>query len=134
MPALDQRTLRVEGLRELQRAFAVADKTLSRDLRSRLRDVAEPVRSQAESLAVSRIRNVGIPWSRMRVGVTRASVYVAPRERGVASRANVRRRRPNLATLLMDRAMDPALDANQERIASGMGQLLDEVGRDWERV
>ena len=43
--------IRVEGLRELQRAFKAADKTLQKDLRSGLRAAAEPVRASAESLA-----------------------------------------------------------------------------------
>lgn len=134
MPALDARTLRVEGLRELQRAFSVADKTLAKELRSRLRDVAEPVRAKAERLAVQEIRNIGIPWSRMRVGVTRSLVYVAPVERGVKTRGRTSRHRPNLADLLMGRAMSPALDANQGRVLHELEEVLDDVGRAWERA
>lgn len=132
--AVDERTLRVEGLRELQRAFSVADKKLAKELQSRLRDVAEPVRADAERLAVQEIRNIGIPWSRMRVGVTRASVYVAPVERGVKGRGRGGRRRPNLADLLMTRAMSPALDANQGRVLHELEDVLDNVGRAWERA
>src|SRR5262245_45001915 len=107
-----QRTLAVENLRETMRAFRRADKTLNREMRAGLRDVAEPVRSSAEHLAVTGIPRIGIPWSRMRVGVTQSFVYVAPRERGRASRTNPRIRRPNLKTLLLDRAMEPALERN----------------------
>ena len=128
--AVDTRTLRVEGLRELQRAFSVADKTLAKELRSRLRDVAEPVRAEAERLALQEISRIGIPWSRMRIGVTRSLVYVAPVERGRRSR----HRRPNLADLLMGRAMSPALEANQDRVVHEFEELLDDVGRAWERV
>jgi hypothetical protein len=134
MPALDERTLRVSGLRELQRAFAVADRELSHELTGRLRKVAEPVASDAERLAVQKIRNIGNRWSAMRVGVTRSLVYVAPKQRGVKSRRNRALRRPNLAGLLMDKAMSPALDLNQGRIVHEAENLLDEIGRDWERA
>ncbi len=131
MPAASERIVRVEGLRELQRAFAVADKQISRDLRKSLRDAAEPVRSDAESRASSAIPRIGLPWSRMRVGVTRHSVYVAPRERGVRRGS---RRRPNLAGLLLERAMEPALEANHPRVLAAVEDLLQDMGRHWERV
>lgn len=130
MPA---EALRIEGYRELLRAFARADKTLNRELRDALREAADPVRADAESLASSEIRNIGERWSRMRVGVTTRAVYVAPRERGVGTRANAPRRRPNLAGLLMDEAMQPALDANQDGVVRQVEHVLDTVGRDWER-
>lgn len=129
MPAAGE-TLRVEGLAELQRAFKAADRSLSRELRGALRDVAEPVRADAEGLAVSGIPTVGLPWSRMRVGVTRHSVYVAPRQRG--SR-DPRRRRPRFAGLLLNRAMLPALQRNERRVEAAVEQMLGEVGRVWER-
>jgi hypothetical protein len=132
MPATS--AVRVKGLRELQRAFSVADKKLAKELRSRLRDVAEPVRADAERLAVQEIRNIGIPWSRMRVGITRSLVYVAPVERGVKSKGRASRRRPNLADLLMGRAMSPALEANEGRVLHELEDVLDDVGRAWERV
>lgn len=125
-------TVRVEGLRDLQRAFKAADSAVHRGFRSTLREVAEPVRADAELLAVSGIRRIGVPWSRMRVGVTTTSVYVAPRQRGKASRANRNIRRPNLADLLMNRAMEPALDHNRASVVEGVDRLLAEVGRKWE--
>lgn len=128
MPA--QTAVRVEGLRALSRAFAVADKTLSRELRKGLRDAAEPVRADAEALASSRISNIGVSWSRMRVGVTRSSVYVAPRERGTRGRS----RRSNLAGLLLERAMQPALEANIGDVEEAVDDVLATVGRAWERA
>lgn len=128
MPA--DTSVRVEGLAELQRAFARADKALSRELRDRLRQAAEPVRADAEERAGSQIARLGIPWSQMRVGVTRRSVYVAPRQRG-ARRGPARR--PNLAGLLLGRTMMPALEANQPEVLERVDDLLAEVGREWER-
>jgi hypothetical protein len=66
----------------------------------------------------------------MRTGVTQKSVYVAPKKRGTR---DTRLRRPNFAGLLMDRAMQPALDRNASGIEAAFERFLDEVGRDWER-
>lgn len=133
MPATGE-TLRVEGLRELQRAFRFADRDLRLRLRASLRRVAEPVRSDAERLASSEITRIGIPWSRMRVGVTQTSVYVAPVERGRASRQNRSIRRPNLADLLMGRAMEPALQQNEQHTVHELQQMLNGIASDWQRI
>ena len=132
MPATGE-TLRVEGLRELQRAFKFADRDLGLRLRASLKRVAEPVRSDAERLAVAEITRIGIPWSRMRVGVTQTSVYVAPVERGRRSRNNLNIRRPNLADLLMGKAMEPALQKNEQHTEAELQQMLNGIASDWER-
>lgn len=124
--------IRVEGLRELQRAFKRADGTLQKDFRASLRVAAEPVRASAETLAVENIRRIGVPWSRMRVGVTQREVYVAPRQRGQKGKDR-RLRRPNLFDLLMGRALEPALDQNIGKVEVAMERLLDTVGDSWEQ-
>src|SRR5690242_2565980 len=93
----------VEGLRELQRAFALISNDLRRDLRKQLAAAAEPARSRAESLAVSSIRNIGGKWSRMRLGVTTSAVYLAPKAHRAGGSP-----RPNLGPLLMKDSMLPA--------------------------
>lgn len=130
MPSND--AIRVHGLRELNRAFRAADKEQATQLRKTLREVAEPVRSEAEQRAGSQIENIGPRWARMRTGSTQSLVYVAPRQRG-ARGANPLRR-PNLAPLLMDRAMAPALESNRDDVENALGDMLDHVGRVWERV
>ena len=129
MPA--EGAIRVRGLRDLNRAFARADRKLRLEKNDALRDAAEPVRRDAEDLAFGGITRIGVPWSRMRVGVTMKVVYVAPRQRGHRGRRSGRR--PNLAPLLMDRAMQPALDQNRDQVVRRVDQLLVEVGREWER-
>ena len=126
--------VQVEGLRQLQRAFRAADRTLHLELRSALRDVAEPVRADAERLAVSAIPRIGLPWSRMRIGVTQRAVYVAPKQRGVKTRGWDPRRRPNFADLMVDRVMDPTRERNQARVLEAMEDMLDTVGKAWERA
>lgn len=129
MPAVGE-TLRVEGLADLQRAFKAADARMHLDLRNRLADVAEPVRADAERMAVAGIPRIGLPWSRMRVGITTNSVYVAPKRRGSRIPS---RKRPNLAGLLLRRSMEPALKENEERVERGFERLLDDVADTWER-
>lgn len=133
MPAAFEPKVLVTGLGDLQRAFARCDPLLKRELRTELRKVAEPVASDAERLALAGITHIGIPWSRMRVGVTRRSVYVAPKQRGVKTRGRGRLRRPNLAPLLLERAMGPAVQNNEGLIVGRAQHVLDVVGRDWER-
>jgi hypothetical protein len=130
MPGISEREyVVVKGFREMNRAFAKADKDLKRDLRKRMREVAEPVRADAERLAGAKIRNMGNgPWAGMRVGVTQNLVYVAPRQRGTRNRMM---QRSNLGDLLMERAMDPALDAHADEIADRFGDALDDVLDRW---
>lgn len=146
MPA---QSVRIKNFRELNAAFARADKRVRREYQGELRRASEPVRAEAQELAGSRIRNVqsGDPWSKMRVGITRRSVYVAPAQRGSRSKITARTaffglvttgfnlgtRRPNLAGLLMDRAMQPALDNNLGEVEDRINDWLDDVERDWGR-
>jgi hypothetical protein len=123
--------IRVEGLRGLQGAFRLAGKEEAKRLRTALREAADPVRIDAETFAASRIRRIGHPWSRMRVGVTSSLVYVAPRQRG--ARGNPRRKRPNLAGLLMSEAMLPSLAANREQVVENVDEMLGDVANLWGR-
>lgn len=127
--AVSEQTIAVQGLREMQRAFRVADRSLQKELRHTLREVAEPVRADAERLALARIPRIGVPWSQMRVGVTTTSVYVASKRRGTRL---PQRRRPNLADLLLGRAMEPALHENLGVLVDGFNRLLDTVAEGWE--
>lgn len=129
-------TVVVHGLRELNRAFVGSAAAMRGDLRDVLEESAQPVRRDAQSLAGTEIRNVApfSPWSRMRVGVSRTVAYVAPVERGVKGRGNDRRRRPNLGDLLMDRAMQPALDRNVRQVERRFEELIDEAADVWEHA
>jgi len=119
--------VRVEGLRELNRALARSDRETRLGVRKELRQVADPIAADAETLARSEITRIGIPWSKMRVGQTSTVVYVAPRKRGVTSRGLTGRKRPKFAALLMDRAMQPALDKNADMVEERLAEALDRV-------
>lgn len=136
---MPDQAVHVKGLRELERAFKLADKTEYKALRATLKESADPVKRLAEGKAVARIRNIHtegtkIDWAQMRVGQRRSMVYVAPKQRGRASRANRVIRRPNLKDLLLDRAMIPALDERREEIVGNLEHMLDTVGSRWERA
>lgn len=123
----------VLGLRELELAFAQAGKRANRELRAELRKIAEPIRADAENLAASAITRIGPNWSKMRVGVTRTLVYVAPKERGVKTKGPDPRRRPKFADLMLERAMDPALEKNKGRIEHDVADLFQRLANDWNR-
>ena len=127
MPA----AVHVKGLRDLSAAFAAAGKQTKRELNDELRNIAEPIRSDAERLAESTISSIGPKWSKMRVGVTRRLVYVAPKQRGLRTRG-ASGARPNLAGLLARRVMEPALDLNAPDLERATERMLARVGRDWE--
>lgn len=130
--------IRVEGLRELERAFRLYGRGMEKGLREALEAAAEPVRQDAQSLALAEIPRISlpsttVPWHRMRVGVTRRTAYVAPEQRGDKSR-RAGRRRPNFATKLRSEAMEPALDRNIKNVEREIGEALDDLGRRWSRV
>lgn len=122
--------VKVDGLRELERAFARADKHVQQDMRDALAEAAAPVRNAAQALAANQLRP-GDPWAGMRVGVSRSVAWVAPVERGTRTRSP--RSRPRFGTFLMDRAMLPALEQNVHQVEQRVGKLLDEVADVWER-
>lgn len=124
--------LAVRGLKELTRTFSRAPSDVKRAYRAELRTVGEPVRFTAEQLAVSTIRRMTPAWSKMRTGVTTRLVYVAPRERGLKGRGDAPGRRPKFGTLLMDRAMQPALDRNRPRVETDFDQMLDRLVTKWD--
>lgn len=121
-------TVKVKGLKEMNRAFTRADKELKKDLRSTLRDIAEPVRREAAVRASREITNIGPAWSEMRSSATNTGAYIAPRRRRRGGSP-----RPNLATLLMERAMLPALEANADEVEDAVGDMLDDICTRWGR-
>lgn len=123
----------VRGMRELTRTFQNAPKDVNRAYRDELKTVAEPVRMESEQLATSSIRRMTPAWSKMKTGVTTRLVYVAPRKRGIGGRGDDPRRRPNLGTLLMDRALQPALERNRARVEQDFDQMLDRLVTKWDQ-
>lgn len=111
----------VEGLAEMNRAFARLDRDIKTKKTGELKKLVEPPRSAAEDNALSNISNIGSVWSGMRVGTSTSLVYIAPkaRRRGGSPRGN-------LAGLLMD-AMQSAVDEHQEQIVEGLEHWLSKL-------
>lgn len=132
MPAAVSNPVAVRGLRELQAAFAKADRDTRLGVRKTLMAVAEPVRATAEALAVQNISNIGPKWGKMRTGVSRSLIYVAPRQRGRMTRQNrARYARPNFANRLMADAMEPALRRHRHGIEASVERAMDRVADDF---
>jgi len=129
-----ERTVRIEGLRELRTAFKVAGEAMDKDLDEALKSAADPVKADAHTRASGLIHVSAVDWSAMRVGITAHTVYVAPVEKGRASRGDPRRRRPKLKPRLRDRALVPALDANRARVVQEVKDAVRDMGRAWGRV
>jgi hypothetical protein len=127
MPPADRAVVLVKGQRELFRAFAKADREARLFVRHEFRNVAKPVAADVEQLAVNRIRNMpkSPKWARQRIGVSQKLVYVAPRQKGTHGRG--RARRPNLADLLISRAMQPALERNRAGIRRNVERAFDRI-------
>ena len=98
----------VRGLPELRRAFAVADQRFLKDKKTLLRHLGEPVKRDAEVLALTNISHMSAssPWAQMRTGATETLSYVAPIPRGTKILSRKRRR---FARLLLSRSMEPAI-------------------------
>lgn len=122
----------VEGFRDIQRALKHAEKDIRLGWRKELRTVAEPIRATAEALGPARIRGLGVgeAWSKMRIGITQSSVYVAPRERGYRGRQGGRsdaryKADQGFGEMMLARAMEPALYHHQEQVIHGLERMLD---------
>jgi hypothetical protein len=110
----------VQGLRDFYRALGTLERGTQAALRQGLLEGAEPVRVRAQSLAASQIRNMTSDWSKMKVGATAAAlVYVAPKARRKGGS-----KRPNLAGLLMKRAMRPALRQKQHEVERAVARAM----------
>lgn len=127
--------VQVVGLRELIRAFRIANKEVARDIRTAIEQAGEPIRRDAQDLVrtnVSGMARSHIPWWTIRTGVERSTIgYIVPAQRGVRGRS--KRSRPNLAPLIAAQE-HAALEANESRVLDEFEQALDEVARAWARV
>ncbi len=120
-------TVRVKGLSELNRDFKKMDRDLSKELRKSLKEAAEPVKDAAQELALTRIGNMprSPDWAGQRVGATARSVYIVPKRRRRGGSP-----RPNLANLLLEQAMEPALEEKSDEVAGRVDRMLGELGDD----
>lgn len=123
--------IRVKGLGDMNRALARTSKDVRLGIRKELREVGKPIGDEAQHLARSNISGLrkrvgkkGRDWSKMRVGATLDLVYVVPRQRGLKSGP---RKRRDFADLMMNDAMQPALDHHGPDIEREVDKMLGRV-------
>lgn len=122
-------TVRIRGLRELNRALNAYDKDLRKEMRAELRIVAQPVKELATSLALGEITNMTAHWARMRLGIAAKGVYMVPASRNAGGSPRPDDGSPtSFVGLMLGRAMERALDQNSDKIVSGGEHLLDVLG------
>ena len=109
----------VRNRAELEKAFLGLRRDVLRGVKPALLEAAKPVATDAQQLATEEISNLGVPWSRMRIGATVKGVYVAPK-----SKRRRGSKRPNLAPLLA-KSMQEAADRNQEKVLAAISEVID---------
>ena len=105
---------------DVDRAFLQLRREVVKELRPALREIGAIVKRDAQRLAAQDIRHVGLVWQRMRVGVTAKAFYVAPAARNQGGSP-----RPNMGGLLLTKALEPAVDSNQEEALRQLSALVD---------
>lgn len=109
-------SVKVKGLKELQRDFRRIDKDAAKAVRQGLKEAAEPVRQEA---------------ARLFSGVdahSAAGYKVRIRQRGVAVEQTRRRTtglHPEFGKLQMRRALLPALASREDQVVDGLERVLD---------
>ena len=108
-------TVRVKGLREVQRALRQVDKSLGNDLKDELKKAGEPVARSASS-KLSRWRGAS---TNVKVHALGKGVFVRQQARKVTGL------RGDFGGLQMREAFIPALMENQDRIGRDVEDALD---------
>jgi hypothetical protein len=116
-------TVRVRGLRELDRALKNADADLSKGLRDELKEAGELVRDEARQRFLPiQPRSAESFTVRVRGG---GQVFVEQRRRRTTGL------RPDFGVLQMQTALLPALEAREGDVIRKVDDLLDRIARDF---
>jgi hypothetical protein len=123
-------TIRVKGLRELDRAFARMSKDLRTDFVWELEEAADPARTLTTQKVLGEMVNMPPTpyYAGMKIGVSAAAttVYIVPSWR----RSGSGRGRPNLATAIRKR-MEAAVGEKSAEIEKRIGDMLDRMANEW---
>ncbi len=113
-------------VRLVNRALAHVSQEMENGARAEMLAIGGLVEKDAESFALARIRNMprSPGWADMRVGANNDLVYVVPSRRGVK---RGKRKRPNLAPLMLQQAMRPAKQKNEPEIIRRFEKLTAQV-------
>ena len=113
-------SVKVTGLKELQRALRMGDKALTKEIKKELRTAGNIVRDDARS------RFAGSD------AASAAAYRTIVRQRGVAVEQSLGRTtgtRPDFSALQLSRALEPALEAKSEEVVDQLDGMLDRIGR-----
>ena len=114
----------VRGAHELEAAFEDVKVKVDPTVGKTLSSMGRQVRQTAQQLAVANVRNIGPNWSQMKSGRKRVGVYVAEKQHRAGGWP-----RPNLANLLMARALMPAVKQREAEIVAAVDIALAELCR-----
>lgn len=124
--------LQVNQVAFVNRALQQAGKDVELGARKEIEAIGNLVAGDAETLALTSIRRMGRSpqWAEMRVGQNNELVYVVPKQRGTRSK---KRKRRNLAPLMLRRSMRPARERNALEIQRRFERLVSSVCGDFNR-
>lgn len=95
------------------------------------REIARPVKEGAEALALTRISHIDSRWWKMRIGITRNFLYVAPKQRGVKVKGPHPRKRPQFGILLAEKAMQPTAERYAPEFEKRVEHFFERLGETW---
>ena len=113
-------TVRIHGLRELNRALGKVNKDAGRKVRDALKEAAEPVAASARTRLA---RYPGASTATISPRATTRSVFVTQRKRKVSGL------RPDFGTLQMKEVLLPALYDHEDDLVDAVEDALDRLGR-----
>ena len=118
--------IQVNQVAFVNRALAQAGRDIQLGARKEIQAIGELVADDAQILGLLLIDNLhkSPGWSDMRVGQNNELVYVVPVRRGVKKG---KRKRPNFAVKMMEKAMLPAKQKNQAEIDRRFSSLVEGV-------
>ncbi len=118
-------TLRITGLKELIAVSDAAGKKTKKDVRDRLRKVAQPVLADARE----KLHEYS-PKSAARLGISVRRTGIVSVEQRLKKTTG---RRPDFGPLQMRKALIPALEENTVRIEMEFEKALDDIADRFER-
>ncbi len=112
--------VRIKGLREVDKAFRTMDKDAAKALRKALVEAARPVAETAQE-TLSRYRGASVKTIRPRASVRGAFVTQGAKK--------VTGKRGDFGTLQQRTVLEPALEANSDKVMEGAERAIDALSR-----
>ncbi len=132
-------SVEIVNLGEITRSIKLLGPAVYKAARAGLLEAAEPVKRDADQLALSEIsgmkraRAKPPPWSIQKEGSTVHSVYIVPTQRGKRSQRTDgdRRRSDRFVSIMYGKSYNPALEKNRPVVAQTVDNWLGRVTREF---